>query len=363
MHDYIPLQIAAVRPETEHAVAVSFAVPEAHRDTFRWKPGQYLALRATINEIEERRTYSICSAPGDQRLTVAIKRIDGGVFSNWAADTLKPGMTLDSMPPAGRFVLPDAGGENGHILGIAAGAGITPILAIAEHALARSAEDRVTLLYGNRDIDSIMFRERLEDLKDRHLGRFTLIHLLSRNEESETPLLEGRITGDKITALASQVFRAVDLDHAFLCGPGSLIKEARTSLFALGMARDRVHHEFFAAGGGAFRAVPAAPAPPVSAMTPSSGEVDIIAMLDGARRKFTARRGETLIEAALRAGLKAPYSCKGGMCSTCRAKIVDGVAPMRVNYSLEPWEIEQGFVLTCQAVPGGERVVIDWDQM
>ena len=360
MHDYIPLPIIAVQPETEHAVAVTFDVPDTYRDAFRWKPGQHLALRAHINGEEVRRTYSICSAPEDPHLTVAIKRIDGGAFSNWAADTLKPGMTLDSMPPAGRFVLPEAVGAQGHVLGIAAGAGITPIIAIAEHALARSPQARVTLLYGNRDVDSIMFRERLEDLKDRHLGRLTLLNMLSRNEESETPLLEGRITGEKITALAAHVFQVGDLDHVFLCGPGSLIKEARTSLFALGMARERVHHEFFAAGGGAYRTAPTVTTPSIIAPT---AEAEVVAVLDGSRRRFSARPGETLVDAALRAGIKAPYSCKGGMCSTCRAKVVEGQAPMRVNYSLEPWEVEQGFVLACQAVPSSGRVVIDWDQM
>lgn len=372
MHDFVPLTVADVRRETSDAVAVSFAVPTAHAADFRFRPGQHLALRTTLAGTEIRRTYSICSGPGDAHLAIAIKRIPGGVFSNWACDTLRPGTILESMPPAGRFVLPDPPGERRHVLAFAAGAGITPIMAMAEHAMRRQAGTRFTLIYGNRDADSIIFRQRLEDLKDAYVDRLTLVHVLSRNEESDTPLMEGRITADKVAAFARHLFHVDDVDHAFLCGPGSMIRDVRNALFAAGFARDRVHHEFFAAGGGAYRSAAGAtveagggrPSDPAAAMTGAAfAETEIVAVLDGKRHRFQARPGEAVVDAALRAGLRAPYSCKGGMCSTCRARVVEGAAAMRVNYSLEPWEVEKGFVLTCQATSTSPRLVVDYDQM
>lgn len=363
MHEFVPLPIARITQETADAISLHLAVPEAHRHDFRYKPGQHLAFRATLGGEEVRRTYSICSGPDEEHLAVAIKRIPGGLFSNWACEALKAGMTIDAMPPAGRFVLPETAGANDHILAFAAGAGITPIIAMAEHALRRRPGTRFTLVYGNRDVESIMFRERLEDLKDTHVERMTLVHVLSRNEESDAPLLEGRITGDKIAAFAQTLFRVGDVDDAFLCGPGSMIRDVRNALFSLGMARERVHHEFFAAGGGAYRT----PAPPMAsgptAVPERAGATEVVAVIDGARRRFTARPGEAIVDAALRAGIRAPYACKGGMCSTCRARVTEGRVAMRVNYSLEPWELEQGFALTCQAVPETDRVVVDYDQM
>lgn len=378
MHDFIPLTVIAVRRETAHAVSVSLAVPAEHQQLFRFRPGQHLALRTTLNGEEVRRTYSICSAPGDPNIAIAIKHIPGGLFSGWACDGLQPNMVLDAMPPAGRFVLPDTHGEKQHILAFAAGAGITPIIAMAEHAMRLQPATRFTLVCGNRDIESIIFRERLEDLKDTHLDRFTLVHVLSRNEESDTPLLEGRITPAKVQSFASHLFRPQDIDHVFLCGPGSLIRDLRNALFTLGFPRDRVHHEFFAAGGGAYRSqLPADGALEVAGNTampaaadgrPASdpalaGGAEIVAVLDGTRHRFRAKPGETVIAAALRAGVRAPYSCKGGMCSTCRARVVEGSAVMRLNYSLEPWEMDKGFVLTCQAVATSPMLVVDYDQM
>jgi ring-1,2-phenylacetyl-CoA epoxidase subunit PaaE len=359
MHDFVPLTITAVHRETADAIVVSLAVPEAHRDAFRFRPGQHLALRAVLGGEEVRRTYSICSAP-DAPLSIAIKRVPGGLFSCWANDTLAAGATIEAMPPAGRFVLPAEPGPNGHVIAFAAGSGITPIIAMAEHALRRETRTRFTLVYGNRDTPSILFRERLEDLKDRFLDRLTLLHVLSRNEESEAPLLQGRITGEKVGQLAGQAFRIEDIDHAFLCGPGTLIRDVRNALLALGLPRERIHHEFFAPGGGAYRQAPPAAEPQAPSVRTGT---EVVAVLDGIRHRFSARPGETIVDAALRAGVRAPYACKGGMCSTCRAKLAEGTAPMRVNYSLEPWELEKGYVLACQAQPEGAQVVVDFDAM
>src|SRR5262245_8151501 len=385
MRDYQPLRIAAVRRETAEAISVTLEVPAALAGAFRFRPGQHLPVRATIDGAEQRRTYSICCGPGEAGLRIAIKRVAGGLFSNWANDTLKAGDTLDAIPPAGRFVLPNGTGEPRRLLAFAAGAGITPILAMLKHALAEEAQTGFTLVYGNRSPETILFREELEDLKDRHLGRFTLLHTLSHNEESGAPLLEGRITADKVKALAAGLFRPAEVAHAFLCGPGTMIRETRKALMEAGFARDRVHHEFFAPGGGRSpsprlrgggrgggqqrtptSASGAAPHPsPLPAEERGEGIplTEVIAILDGVRHRFTVPPGGHVVDAALVAGVRVPYSCKGGMCCTCRARLVEGKAEMTTNYSLEPWEIERGFILTCQAVPKSERLVVDYDQM
>ena len=375
MHDFQPLAIAEVKRETPEAISVTFEIPEPLRAAFRFKPGQHLPVRATIAGEEQRRTYSICSCPGEPRLRIAIKRVVEGRFSNWANDTLKAGSVLDVMPPAGRFVLPEGDGKPRHVVALAAGAGITPIIAMVKHALAQEPATSFTLVYGNRALESILFAEELEDLKDRHLGRFTLLNVLSRNEESSAPLLQGRITGETVKALAATLFKPDEVAHVFLCGPGSMIKEARDALLELGMPRAKIHHEFFAPAGGAYRAKAAAGGrkrPPHPHPLPKGrgnrvGERDkgteAIAILDGIRHRFTVPPGGHVVDAALAAGIRVPYSCKGGMCCTCRAKLVEGKVEMTLNYSLEPWEIERGFILTCQAVPKSERLVVDYDQM
>jgi ring-1,2-phenylacetyl-CoA epoxidase subunit PaaE len=369
MRDYQPLKIAEVARETADAVVVALEVPPALAEAFHFKPGQHLPVRASIDGAEQRRTYSICCAPGASALRIAIKRVAGGAFSNWANDRLRAGGILDAMPPAGRFVLPQTDGSARHIVAFAAGAGITPILAMVEHVLATEPETSFTLVYGNRGPESIMFRQQLEDLKDRHLGRFTLLYVLSRNEESSAPLLEGRITGDKVKAFATSLFKPGEVAHFFLCGPGSMIKEVRNALFELGVPRDRVHHEFFAPGGGAYRAkaAPAETPAPVAeegrAESSSAAGSEVVAILDGIRHRFVVPPGSQVVDAALAAGIRVPYSCRGGMCCTCRARVVEGRAEMLVNYSLEPWEIERGFILTCQAVPKSERLVVDYDAM
>ncbi|MGE3064581.1 MAG: 2Fe-2S iron-sulfur cluster-binding protein [Hyphomicrobiaceae bacterium] len=359
MPDFAPLTVAAVHRETPDAVIVDLVVPDELRESYRHRPGQHLAVRAVLGGQELRRTYSICSARADRLLRIAIKRVAGGGFSNWANDELAAGHTIESLPPAGRFVVPPGDGTPRHLLAFAAGAGITPVIGMVREALETEPETRVTLVYGNRTPETILFSGELEDLKDRHLGRFTLLNVLSRNEESDAPLFEGRITADKVNALAD---RLIDLDgvaHVFLCGPGSFIKETRNALIARGVGKERIHHEFFAPGGGAYRPAPKPEAAPAA----DAKGAEAVAILDGVRRSFKVPAGQHVVDAALAAGIRVPYSCKGGMCCTCRAKVVEGSAEMTVNYSLEPWEIEAGFILTCQAVPTSARIVLDYDQM
>lgn len=363
-HDFHNLPIKEIRRETPEAISIVLDVPDTMRAFFAWKPGQHLALRSMLDGEELRRSYSICSAPDESGLRIAIKRVAGGRFSGWANDTLVAGQSLEVMPPAGRFVLPESDGSPRHILAIAAGAGITPIIAMLQHALAREPETSVTLLYGNRTLQSIMFRERLEDLKDRHVGRFTLLNVLSRNRESHTPVLEGRINGGSVKALAGRLLHFDAVDHIFLCGPGSMIKEVRNALLELGVPRDRIHHEFFAAGGGAYRSAPVGSGDPSSASAVVSTRAsEAIAIVDGVRHEFMVEPGVHVLDAALAAGIRVPYSCRGGMCCTCRARVLEGAAKMTTNYSLEPWEIAQGFILTCQAMPKTGRLILDYDQM
>jgi ring-1,2-phenylacetyl-CoA epoxidase subunit PaaE len=365
MHDYHPLTIDEVKHETAEAISVTFRIPEALKELFQFKPGQHLGVRAHINGEEQRRSYSICSGPGEGNLRIAIKRIADGRFSHWARAALGSGATLEVLPPAGSFVLPPTSGEVRQIVAFAAGAGITPILAMLKHSLAREPATSFTLVYGNRSPASTLFRQELEDLKDEHLSRFTLLNVLSRNDETGGPVLEGRITADKVKLLGTCLFKPAEIAHFFLCGPGSMIKETRNALFALGVPRERVHHEFFAPGGGAYRAAaaPGAAVVPAPARAEARQGTEAIAILDGIRHAFVVPRGGHVVDAALAQGIRVPYSCKGGMCCTCRAKVIEGEAEMTTNYSLEPWEIARGFILTCQAVPTSERLVVDYDQM
>ena len=300
--DFHPLSIAEVKRETADAISVAFAVPEELREAFRFQPGQHLTLRREFNGEEVRRNYSICAGPGDA-LRIAIKRLDGGVFSCWANEALAAGSVLEVMPPQGRFVLPLSDGTPRHVVAFAAGAGITPIFGMLKQALLHEPATRFTLVYGNRTPQSILFREELENLKDLYLGRFTLLHVLSRNDESSSPLLEGRITAEKVKALSTRLFPPGEVAHVFLCGPGSMIKETRNALFEAGFARDRVHHEFFAPGGGAFRKVAVAAGPELPVAKAEGTEV--VAILDGIRHQFTVPPGGHVVDAALAAGVRS----------------------------------------------------------
>lgn len=351
------LTISKIEELTPDAKAISFALNDELRGAYSFKPGQYLTLRSTINGKDVRRSYSVSSALGGNDLTVGIRQVEDGVFSTFAANDLKIGDTLEVMTPDGRFVA-DVGGINNALL-IAAGSGITPMMSIAQSLLEGDDDAEVTLVYGNRETASIMFREQLEFLKDRYMDRFTLIHILSR-EDQDVPILNGRIDADKIKDLVNT--GAIDpkaADGVFLCGPGEMIEVARTSLEGMGVAHDKIHYELF---------TPADGQTPRKAPTKAQREaaehgVKVEVILDGAKRSFTLSDPEdTVLEAANKHGLELPFSCKGGMCCTCRCKVAKGSAEMDVNYSLEPWEIEAGFTLACQTRPTSDELVLDFDE-
>lgn len=347
------LTVAEVRPETPDAVSIRF--DQAPEGDWAFRPGQYLTLRREIEGAEVRRSYSICSQPGEP-LRVGVKRVEEGRFSSWACDGLRAGDRIEVMAPEGRFGA-SVGGAHDYLL-IGAGSGVTPLLAIASAVLEGEPESRVTLIYGNRDSGSIMFHESLEDLRDRHLSRFRLIHVLSR-EAQDVDLLHGRIDADRLRAMATGgLIEVSGCDAAFLCGPGEMIDAAAETLQGMGLAKERIHFERFTP------AADAAPPKPASARAQAAAEggARVSTVLDGATRTFPLREG-TVLEAAQAAGLDLPFSCAGGMCCTCRCKVVEGEAEMDVNYSLEPWEVEAGYVLACQARPATPTLTLDFDEV
>ncbi|QQO32375.1 phenylacetate-CoA oxygenase/reductase subunit PaaK [Bradyrhizobium diazoefficiens] len=350
------LAVNDLRRESSDAVSMTFAIPRELADDYAFSPGQYLTLRATLDGEEVRRSYSICSGPDDGEIRIAVKKVDGGAFSSWAADELKRGDELDVMTPTGRFgVVPPAEAGRIHV-GFAAGSGITPILSIVKGVLAREPDSRFFLFYGNRATDNIMFLEALEELKDRFIDRLSIFHVIS-GEEQDIPILHGRLDGDKVRVLLRSLVPATSVDHVFICGPSGMSEEIEATCRDIGIADDRIHVERFVSEFGGkprLKKVVAADAPPKAIAS---------LIIDGKRRDVPVAEDEAILDAALRAGVDLPFACKGGMCSTCRAKLVEGEAPMDLNYSLEPWELKAGFVLTCQAKPSSERVVVDYDHV
>jgi len=352
------LAIAAVRRETPDSVSIAFTIPSTLREAYSFVHGQHVTVRRVIGDEDVRRSYSICSGVDDGDFRIAIKKQDGGVFSSFANERLKPGDTLDVMTPTGHFTSPLAPGGARTYLGIAAGSGITPVLSIIKTVLVRELKSRFFLLYGNRTTQSIMFREALEELKDCFLTRLSVTHVLSR-ERQDANALSGRIDDAKLGLFLRNIVRAESIDHAFICGPGSMVESAQSSLAKFGVPPDRIHVERFSVDGAA----PPKQAPPSSRTAERRIVAEAEAVLDGIRHRFPIAADETIIDAALGAGLELPYSCRGGMCCTCRARLLEGKVAMDVNYSLEPWELSAGYVLTCQSRPQTPRLLLDYDQV
>jgi ring-1,2-phenylacetyl-CoA epoxidase subunit PaaE len=352
-HGFHPLTIADVRRETSEAISIRFAVPAEMRDDFAFTSGQYLTLRTELDGREVRRSYSICSGMDEGELRVAIKQLDGGLFSSFANARLKPGDTIDVMPPDGRFGLaPDAAAERTYV-GFAAGSGITPIFSIIKSVLAREPRSHFVLFYGNKSSATIMFKDELDDLKDRFVERLSVHHILSR-EMQDVDVLHGRLTGDKVPALIRTAGGIAAVDEIFLCGPLPMLDEVSATLVSLGLPSARLHREIFTTE------TPPRPIKPAPASN-AREDVSLSIRIDGALHKLAMRKDETVLEAAERHELDLPYSCRGGMCCTCRAKLLEGAGAMDQNFSLEPWEEEAGFVLTCQFRPASETIALDYD--
>lgn len=351
------LAVSDLVRETEDAVSIAFVVPTELAEDYSFTPGQYLTLRAILEGEEARRSYSICSGPSDGELRIAVKKIDNGLFSTWANSGIRVGDELDVMTPTGRFGLDRDPGDGRIHVGFAAGSGITPILSILRGVLEREPTSRFFLFYGNRTSRDILFRSTLERLKDRYLGRLAIFHVLSR-EEQDLPILTGRLDGEKARILLRSIVPVASVDRVFICGPQAMSEDLEATLRELGVSQDAIHVErFVSAEGGRPRRAPVV----LETAGPPAHRGAVI--VDGKRRDIPIAAGEAILDAALRAGMDLPFACKGGMCSTCRARLVEGSAEMALNYSLEAWELKAGFILTCQAHPTSERVVVDFDQV
>jgi ring-1,2-phenylacetyl-CoA epoxidase subunit PaaE len=360
MITYHPLQIAEVRPEGSDAVCVTLDVPDALRDTFRFAPGQHIGVRATIDGQEVRRTYSICSATDEQHLRIGVRLHERGSMSGHLGSKLRAGDTLEVLPPTGRFILtPDASATRTYCA-FASGSGITPILGIMKNVLRHEAASRFLLFYGNRTTASIMFAEELLALKDRYPQRLSLYFLMSR-EPQDVELFNGRLDAAKVAVLGQEFFDARSVDGFFLCGPDTMIDSVREGLVALGAEQSRIHSEHFTSDG--VRAKPDPQVGRASARHPEVGQTQVTVVMDGRRRSFAmASDGTTVLEAAEQAGLELPYSCRAGVCSTCRTRVVRGAVTMMTNYALEPWEVEAGYVLCCQALPAAAELELTYDE-
>ena len=356
MSKFYPLSVSQVRNETRDTIAVTFAVPPELRDSFAFQQGQHLTLRTHINSEDVRRSYSICSSVQEGALRVAIKRTQGGLFSTWANDTLKAGIVLDVMPPMGHFNTPLDAANRKHYLAFAAGSGITPILSIIKTTLLAEPHSQFTLFYGNRASSTVIFKEELTDLKDSFMQRLNLVYVMSR-EQQDIDLFNGRITKDKCAQFLQHWIDIKDMDVAFICGPEDMMLGVSEALQEAGMAKSNIKIELVAAS------IPKHQHKPRALDVAGHQETEVTVIMDGNHTTFTMDKDkESLLDAGLRAGIDMRYSCKGGVCSTCRCKLVDGKVDMDVNYALEDYEIARGFVLSCQSFPVTDKVVVDFDQ-
>ena len=353
-----PLAAAALDRLTDDAVAVTFEVPPDLRETFAFQAGQHLTVRRRDEQDDVRRSYSICSTPDELatygRLRIGVKEIPGGAFSGYAANHLAPGHTIDVMPPLGHFTTDFTPERSRHYGAIVAGSGITPVLSLLATALRTEPASSFTVLYGNRYARSVMFAEELADLKDRYPTRLHVVHVLSR-EPQDAELLSGRLDARRLARLFDTLVPASTVDEWFLCGPYGLVTAARGLLAERAVPDAAVHTELFHVDEG--------PPPPArraeEAAAPDTADVTIL--LDGRASSFPMRRDERVLDAALKIRGELPYACRGGVCSTCRAKVVEGEVTMARNWALEPDELAAGYVLTCQSSPVTDRVVIDYD--
>ncbi|MGZ4505426.1 MAG: 1,2-phenylacetyl-CoA epoxidase subunit PaaE [Nocardioidaceae bacterium] len=349
-----PLTVAAIDPLITDSVAITFAVPEELREDYAYSHGQHLTIRTELAGDDVRRNYSICAPVSARTLRIAVKRLPGGAFSEHALDVLKVGDELDVMTPSGRFFTAlDPAHEKSYVC-IAAGSGITPILSIVATTLETEPRARVTLLYANRTHTSVMFLEEVEDLKDRYPDRFQLIHVLSR-EPQEVELFSGRLDTDRMQRILDTLLPPDTVDEWFLCGPFDMVSSLRKQLIAEGVSKKALHAEVFHVESG-----PPVRRTPVETVAAEGAQVTI--RLDGRSSSFTlAPDGPAVLEAALGVRADAPFACKGGVCGTCRAKVLEGSVEMDTNWALEPDEVEKGYVLTCQSHPTSDAVVLDYD--
>lgn len=357
MSTFHELVIADIRPETRDAVSITFAVPEGLKEQYRYREGQHLALRTRIDGEEIMRTYSICAAMQNEELRIAVKKQPHGRFSTFAGEKLHKGDVLEVLPPRGHFHTTLNPANAKHYLAVAAGSGITPIISILETTLIAEPRSRCTLVYGNRSTATMMFREQLEDLKNKYMGRLNLINVMSR-EQTDIDLFHGHIDAEKCEQLFGRWIDADTVDEAFICGPEPMINAVADSLRNSGLDDDHIHFELFTAPGEAKTRHKRRHESTGTDRTVS--KIRVIA--EGRSLEFELPRNTvSILDAGMSAGADLPHSCKGGVCSTCRAKVIEGEVEMDVNYALEDYEVKAGYVLTCQSYPVTDKVVVDYD--
>lgn len=358
MPQFYPLSVTEIRHDTRDSVVVTFEPRPEDRGRFGYIQGQYLTFRHDFDGEELRRSYSICAGRAENRLRVGIRKIQGGCFSGWANEELKVGDVLEAMPPMGNFHAPIEAERARRYLGFAGGSGITPLLGIVRTVLEEEPGSSFTLVYGNRSINSIMFREELEDLKNRHLGRLGILHVLE-SEDPDGGLFSGRLDREKCAALFGRWIDVGHVDLAFICGPEPMMLAVAETLRQHGLSDGQIKFELFASGqpGRARRA--SAVAKPATAEQTCAATI----VLDGTAVALTiSKGGQTILQAARAADIDAPYACTAGVCSTCRAMVVEGEVEMETNHALEDYEVRRGYVLTCQSRPVSDKVVIDYDR-
>lgn len=354
MARFYPLTVTAVQKTTRDAVVLTLDARDGGDFTFT--QGQYLTFKRDFDGTEIRRSYSICSGANEGVLRVGIKKVADGAFSQWANNDLQPGMTIDAMEPMGKFNTPIEPDKAKTYLAFAGGSGITPVLSILKTVLAAEPKSQVTLVYANRSVSTIMFREELEDLKNLHMGRFTIIHVLETDAQ-DIDLFQGRVDGEKCAALFQHWIDIQSVDTAFICGPEPMMKAIAQALKDHGLSKDQIKFELFASAqtGRLERRTKAADGAATDAIAASI-------TLDGMTRSFEMSRDMTILEAALDNALDAPHACRAGVCSTCKCKVLEGEVDMVANHALEDYEVAAGYVLSCQSYPITKRVVVDYDQ-
>lgn len=353
MAKFHTLRVAELSRPTDDSVAVTFEIPEDLREEFAFTQGQHLTLKKEIDGEDTRRSYSICSCPIDERLTVAIKKLEGGKFSTYANEILKVGDEIEVNPPHGSFYVPlDPNNANSYVA-FASGSGITPIMSIIETTLRTEPESEFTLFYGNRRTGSIIFQEELEALKNRYMGRFSLYHILSK-ERQESDLFNGRIDAEKIQSFARLFFDPEEVDHYFTCGPEEMMLSVQSELKNLGVPEDRIHLELFTSPVGKLGSKQ-------KETKHEKAHAEITVILDGNSLTFPYDSDKSILDVAFDNGADLPYACKGGVCSTCVCKLEEGEVEMDVNYALEPDELERGLVLSCQSYPKTDKVKLNFD--
>ena len=356
MTDFYPIRVSELHKETKDCTSITFDVPEELRDKFLYKQGQHLTLKTSIDGEEVRRSYSLCSSPIENKWQVAVKRIEQGLFSNFANNELKVGDIIEVMPPVGNFFVEVDPSKAKNYIVFAAGSGITPILSIIKTHLATEPNSTFKLFYLNRNVKSIIFKEEIEALRNTYFGRLEIFYFLTK-EQRDIPLLNGRFTSEKIQELTNKVIEVSSVDECFVCGPEEMIFLIRDELVNAGVSKDKIHYELFFSG--------ITEEDKKNAATAIDHKFDgtEVTIIDGGKEFHFAMDDDydNILDGALASGADLPFACKGGVCSTCKCKVVEGTVEMKVNYALEEDEVAKGLVLSCQAVPTTEKVVVDFD--